>query len=292
MINITCFGEVLLDIFPKLQKIGGAPLNVATRLQSFKNKVSIISRIGNDDDGKKILKFLKTNKVNVEGIQMDSQFKTGTVKVTLDEKGSASYDIEYPVAWDKIELTEISKTITEASDAFIFGSLVTRDNTSRSTLFELLKFATYKIFDVNLRAPYYTEEVLIRLMNQADFIKFNDDELLEICENLDSKSQNLEQNMLLIAENTNTKSICVTRGKHGAVLLYNDKFYYNKGYEIDVVDTVGAGDSFLASLTDQLLKNKSPQEALNFASAVGAIVASSEGANPEINNKDIRLMIN
>ena len=287
MINVACYGEVLWDIFPTHKKIGGAPLNVAIRLQSFNNNVSIISRIGADKKGKKILKFFKENGVNTEGIQIDEFYKTGKVKVMLNEKGSASYDISFPRAWDKIEHTDIVESIAKKSDAFIFGSLIARDDSSRDTLYKLLEVARYKIFDVNLREPYYTIEVLQKLMHQADFIKFNDDEIFEITEDLNSGSKSLEQNILFIAKETNTKTICVTKGRHGAILYFNETFYYNSGYKIEVVDTVGAGDSFLASIINQLLKDTDPQEALNFACAVGAIVASSEGANPEITKKDL-----
>lgn len=288
---MVCFGEVLWDVFPTHDKIGGAPLNVAIRLKSLDNNVSIISRVGADEKGNKILDLFKKNGVSIEGVQIDQQYKTGKVKVMLNEKGSASYDIMYPRAWDKIELTEAAKSITKQSDMFIFGSLATRDNISRNTLFELLKLARYKIFDVNLRPPYYAMDVLERLMNQADFIKFNDDEIFEIADELNSNQNSLEETILFIAKETNTKTICVTKGGNGAILYYNDAFYYNSGYKIQVVDTVGAGDSFLASTVNQLLKDVHPQEALNFACAVGAIVASSEGANPIINKEVIDNMM-
>ncbi|UMB54645.1 carbohydrate kinase [Lutibacter sp. A64] len=292
MKNLVCFGEVLWDVFPNHKKIGGAPLNVALRLQSFNNNVSIITRIGDDEEGLEIKNFIEKHHVQIENIQIDSKLKTGEVKVLLNEKGSATYDINFPRAWDNIQLTENAKKIIKKSDAFIFGSLVARNDVSRDTLFKLLKFATYKIFDINLRAPYYTLEVLSYLMNEADFIKFNDDEIYEISKALDFNTKSLEQNIKFIAEKTNTESICVTKGRHGAILYYNNIFYYNNGYKIDVVDTVGAGDSFLASLTNKLLNGIAPQKALDFACAVGAIVARSEGANPEIENKTIDTFIN
>jgi fructokinase len=287
MANITCFGEVLLDVFPTHKKIGGAPLNVAVRLKSLDNNVYIITRIGTDGNGQKIKDFIKEHNVNKEALQVDKKLKTGKVKVALDNKGCASYDIMFPRAWDQIELTEKAKNIVKVSDAFVFGSLVARDDISRNTLYELLKISKYKIFDVNLRAPYYTIAGLNYLMKEASFIKFNDDEIFEISKELGLDSNSLEENIKFIAETTNTKSICVTKGGDGALLYYNDTFYYNTGYKIEVVDTVGAGDSFLASLINKLLKGIAPQEALNFACAVGALVAGSEGANPEIKEIDI-----
>ena len=142
--------------------------------------------------------------------------------------------------------------------------------------------------DANLRAPYYTAEVLLELMSKADFIKLNDEELYEISQLLESPYHSFEQNIKFIAEKTNTKHVCVTKGAFGAVLYYNDKFYYNSGYFIKVVDTVGAGDSFLASLILRLLRGKSPQKSLNYACAIGALVAGHEGANPMISDKEIK----
>ena len=173
------------------------------------------------------------------------------------------------------------------SDVFIFGSLICRDEISRLTLYSLLEKAKYKVFDVNLRTPYYTIEVINELMLKADFIKLNDEELWEISRKLESPYNSFEQNIKFIAEKTNTNQICVTKGAFGAVLYYNDKFYFNSGYFIKVVDTVGAGDSFLATLIVRLLKGKSPQKSLNYACAIGALVAGQEGANPKISEKEI-----
>lgn len=287
MKNIVCFGEVLWDVFPTHKKIGGAPLNVALRLQSLDNSVSVISSIGDDKKGREIKEYTVEKGVNAAHIQVHKELKTGKVKVMLNQKGSASYDIMYPRAWDKIQLTEENEKLTENSDAFIYGSLAARDETSRHTLYELLKLASYKIFDVNLREPYYTKEVLTHLMEQADFIKFNDDEIFEIGELLNSKTHSLEQNIKFIADFTDTPTICVTKGRHGAILYVDNTFYYNSGYQVEVVDTVGAGDSFLATLISKLLKENQPQEAINYACAVGALVASNEGANPQIKQQDI-----
>ncbi|MBD0776397.1 carbohydrate kinase [Maribacter sp. ANRC-HE7] len=287
MKNIVCFGEVLWDVFPSHKTIGGAPLNVALRLQSLGNTVSIITRIGDDAPGKEIVAFAAKHGVNVDYIQVDTTLGTGAVKVTLNEKGSASYDINFPRAWDNIQFTEQAKKKVQDSDAFIFGSLVARSETSRDTLYGLLKLAKYKILDINLRKPHYTLEVLTYLMKQADFLKFNDDEIFEIASALGATSKSMENIVLFMAEHTHSKSICVTKGRHGALLYHNDTFYYNSGYKIIVSDTVGAGDSFLAALTDKLLKGTPPQKAIDFASAVGAIVASKQGANPKIENQEI-----
>jgi fructokinase len=280
--KIICFGEVLFDVFPTHRKIGGAPLNVALRMASLGINAQIISRVGNDEIGKELLHFIEENGVATDTVQVDENLSTGEVIVQLNDKGSASYTINYPVAWDKIEVTSMAKNAITNADAMVFGSLVCRDLVSHQTLLSLMNLAKYKIFDVNLRAPFYTKELLIELMNKADFIKFNDDELYEISEYMNSPYNSLEQNIHFIAEQTNTKHICVTKGSHGAVLYYNDTMYYNSGYKIEVADTVGAGDSFLAGLLTQLLTGNDAQFAINYACALGALVAQKEGANPKI----------
>jgi fructokinase len=128
-------------------------------------------------------------------------------------------------------------------------------------------------------------------MLSADFIKFNDEEILEIARALQSPFESLEENIHFIAELTHTKAICVTRGKHGALLFWKGQLYENEGYPVKVADTVGAGDSFLASLITYLLTDKDPQTSIDFACAVGALVAESAGANPEISFSRIENMI-
>ncbi|WP_341221810.1 carbohydrate kinase [Polaribacter atrinae] len=287
MSKIVCFGEVLWDVFPTHKKIGGAPLNVAVRLKSFNNDVAMISAVGNDVLGKTILKYINDLKINTEAVEVLEEFTTGEVAVSLNEKGAATYKIVHPKAWDKIPFTAKSSELVKQADAFVFGSLITRDDVSKNTLYQLLELAKYAVFDVNLRAPFYNNEILIDLMCKADFIKFNDDELYEISAFLGSPFHNLEQNIHFIAEKTKTAHICVTKGEHGAVLLYNHQLYYNSGYQIKVKDTVGSGDSFLASLISKLINGASPQKAIDFACAVGALVAEKEGANPIITEKEI-----
>jgi fructokinase len=290
--KIICFGEVLFDVFPTHRKIGGAPLNVALRMASLGIDAQIISRVGNDEIGKELLAFIKENGVTTDTIQVDQNLPTGEVIVQLNDKGSASYTINYPVAWDKIYCGPEEEILVKKADALVFGTLVCRDSVSHASLLEIINYAKYAIFDVNLRAPFYSKELLINLMMQSDFIKFNDDELYEVSAFMNSPYHSLEQNIHFIAEQTNTKHICVTKGSHGAVLYYNEQMYYNSGYKVDVIDTVGSGDSFLAGLLSKLLYENNPQEAIDFACALGAIVAKNEGANPKISTSEINEFMN
>ena len=287
MSYFTCFGEVLWDIFPNEVKIGGAPLNVAFRLRTFENNVAIISAVGKDILGEKIIQYLDDNLINTEFIQTLDDFQTGKVNVSLDVDGSASYEIQFPAAWDHIQMNKRVLTQVEQSNVFIFGSLACRNSVSKNTLFDLLKVANFKVFDVNLRPPHFSQEILNELMSMATFIKFNEEELELIAKDLGANYNSVEGKMTFISNFYKTKYVCVTKGGDGAILLIEGSFYYNAGYKIIVKDTVGAGDSFLATLINNLLSDVKPQTALNYACAVGTLVAGNEGANPGILEKDI-----
>ncbi|MCV9933940.1 carbohydrate kinase [Flavobacterium sp. LS1R47] len=287
-LKAVSYGEVLWDIFENEKKIGGAPLNVALRMKTLGCDVAMISCVGNDADGIAIIDHVKKLGLETNAIIKSEEFPTGIVQVSLDDKGSASYEINYPSAWDKIVLNTTARKLVAEADVLIYGSLVCRDSVSRLALEELLNNNVYKVFDVNLRKPHYSYEIIERLMQSANFIKFNDEELLEITTVMDSPYTSLEENMEFIAQKTNSTALCVTKGKHGALLLWEGKLYRNDGYPIKVADTVGAGDSFLGALITSLLaNNNNPQRAIDFACAVGALVAASVGANPEISETKI-----
>ncbi|WP_035644085.1 carbohydrate kinase family protein [Flavobacterium sp. ASV13] len=290
-LKAVAYGEVLWDVFANEKKIGGAPLNVALRMKTLGCEVAMISCVGNDEDGRAIKEQVKQLGLETDTIVVSEDFPTGLVNVTLNERGSASYEISYPSAWDKIELNDLARNSVANADVLIYGSLVCRDNVSRLSLEEMLQKKVYKVFDVNLRKPHYSYEMLERLMQSADFIKFNDEELLEITAAMSSPFTSLKDNMNFIAEKSEVKGMCVTRGKHGALLMWEGQLYENEGYPVEVADTVGAGDSFLAALIASLLSGKAPQYSIDFACAVGALVAESPGANPEISFSRIEKMM-
>ena len=291
-ITINCFGEVLWDCFSSGKRLGGAPLNVCLRLNSLGIKANMISAVGKDTLGNELLNVITEREMNTHFIAVNPDKKTSTVQVTLDKSGSASYEIVADTAWDNIDLTPALIEQVQSSDIFVYGSLVARQETSLNTLKQLINVAQFKVFDVNLRKPHYNIETLIELMQAANFIKLNDDELYEIAYAMGSKFNSLEQNLEFIAEKTNTPYMCVTKGNHGALLKINDKNYYNSGFLIKVVDTVGAGDSFLGSLIYQLCNTTNAQYAVNFACAVGAMVAQSHGATPELSMEEIEQFMN
>ncbi|MDN3643549.1 carbohydrate kinase [Lutimonas halocynthiae] len=288
--KIVCFGETLWDIFPDKKVIGGAPLNVALRLHSLGDQVRIISSIGNDVDGENLLAYLKEQHLSTDAIQMDAKLPTGNVQVHLDSHNTASYTISEPVAWDHITISQDDIEQIQLSDAFIYGSLSCRKSTSKNTLLTYLSHAKFKVFDANLRTPFYTLQAIVELMNLADLIKLNDEELEEISQFLGIETNSIEGQITQLAVITRTDHICITLGANGAIMYTNSAFYRSQGYKVVVKDTVGAGDSFLATLIHQFVLKIPPQTALDFSCAMGSLVASKNGANAYVSSEEISII--
>ena len=284
--NIVCFGEVLWDLLPSGKIAGGAPMNVAVHANQLGLNAEMISAVGNDELGKGIMSFLLSRGLSVENIQKN-EHKTGFVEVTLDEKGSPSYKIIEPVAWDFIRLTELAKSTVQAADALVFGSLSLRNEISKKTLLQLQTDAKLKILDINLRKPFFTSELTDELLRVADIVKVNDDELEMIC-NWGGQTGNETQNASFLKERYQLNGIIVTRGANGAFFIdENNVLFEHQGFKVTVNDTIGSGDSFLAAFITKWLNGEMPAEALKYACAVGAFVATQKGATPLISEEDI-----
>ena len=284
--KIVCFGEILWDLLPTGKVAGGAPMNVAYHANQLGLATQMISKIGKDDLGKNIIHFLNKKGVDTSLVQTDDAYPTGTVKVTLDAKGGPSYEIISPVAWDYIDVNAANKTAVQNADAFVFGSLSARNKTTKNTLLELLKLADLKVFDVNLRSPFYSRSILIQLLQQADIVKMNDEELETIGRWLDIEDTEAKT-ALQVKNYFDWQQLIVTRGADGAWLFEKNKMISCEGVTIEVQDTIGSGDSFLAAYLSKYLQGELPENCLQFASATGAYVATQKGGTPEFSETQI-----
>ena len=176
--KIVCFGEILWDLLPTGNVAGGAPMNVAYHANQLGTTAQMVSKIGKDELGKELLGFLNKKGVDTSLVQSDGTYPTGTVNVTLDSMGSPSYEIMAPVAWDYINANTTNKAAVQNADAFVFGSLAARNLRTRDTLFELLELTKLKVFDVNLRSPFYSKPLVLKFLQHADIVKMNDEEPL------------------------------------------------------------------------------------------------------------------
>jgi fructokinase len=278
MKNILCFGEILWDAFGDEKIAGGAPMNVARHLVQQHMNVLFASRVGKDASGDGLVDFLKANGLFSELIQLDEKLPTCEVTVQLDKDGIATYIIPEPVSWDNIQTdTALTKAARQAS-AIVYGSLACREEKTKDTLLNLLQETTaLKVFDVNLREPHYTLSTIETLVAGADVIKMNEDEAALL---IGGSNSHIKEKIIEFQKKYHPKTICVTRGEHGAIAWHDYEFYEHPGCPVSVVDTVGAGDAFLAAFVSGLLKNEPMQQLIEKACRVGSFVAGKRGANP------------
>jgi fructokinase len=277
--QVLCFGEVLWDGFGAEKKAGGAPMNVAMHLLQQQIPAQMLTRLGKDDLGDELFAYLESQKLPTQLVQRDQELPTCLVTVNLDENGHAKYTIPQPVSWDNIQPEKMWLKEAFPFDWIIYGSLACRTPASLNTLLQLLKNHVFKVFDVNLRPPHYTLNVIETLAQNADVVKMNDEEILLLSPE-NEQHTSLEDKMKEFSRRYHVKTVCVTLGANGCIVLHQNHFYQHPGFKVDVVDTVGAGDSFLATFIAGLLNQLPMEEILTNASAVGAFVAGSYGANP------------
>lgn len=282
---VYCFGEVLWDVFPTGSLPGGAPMNVNLHINKLGLNTCLISAVGKDEEGDTLLRYLNSNHVNTDYIQRND-LPTGKVMVNLDDPLNAVYDIVFPVAYDAIRLEHLSDLPITNDDFLVYGSLASRDEATLHTLLKFVQRPFTKIFDVNLRKPHYQKEVIITLLKTADWVKLNEEEFSIICSWYTLSPEDKETFKILCGK-WDASLICITKGQEGASLFYQGKLIHHSGYSVKVVDTVGAGDAFLAALIAGFIIQMNPEEMLDQACALGALVAGRAGANPDYELKDL-----
>ena len=277
---IVSVGEVVWDIFPDRRVLGGAPINVAYHLRSLGVDVSIITRIGCDPLAEETLLYLADLGLPLAGVQRDATLPTGCVNVTISADNEPSFDIVAPAAWDAIEYDPAVELLGNKPFALVFGTLAQRDPRSRKTISQLRKLASTRFYDVNLRPPFTTPDLVLDSLVDADLVKMNGDELLQVGKwaAIDTDVKKMVAQQLL--KKYNVAVLVVTEGDSGAWLMVGDQYYQHPGFSTTVADTVGAGDAFFATLIDGYLQERPWAECLERANRRGSYVAGQHGATP------------
>jgi len=284
--KVVCFGEVLWDILPTGAVPGGAPMNVAYHLQKQGKNPALITKIGNDEKGKELITIFSGHGVCTDFFQVDHQHETGKVHATPNEHNEVVYDIVKPVAWDYINWDDSFIDLITNANYFVFGSLAARNEVSKNTLFRLLEIARNKVLDINLRAPHYNRRIVEELLQKADFLKLNLAEQ-ELITGWISNYKTIEDRIKSITDKFKISKIVATMGSDGAKLFMDGNIITHEGFKVEVVDTVGSGDAFLAGLLSKMLDKATNEEALEFASGIGAFIATQRGACPEYDLQNV-----
>jgi fructokinase len=284
-------GELLWDQLPDGPRLGGAPANFAVMAGQLGNHAAILSRIGRDDLGREAVHLLDPLPADTSFLQVDPVHETGLVSVSLHH-GQAEYTIHQPVAWDSMELSDGWIKLAERADAICFGSLAQRSIESRQTIQTLAAQASsrcVRVFDVNLRPPFYSSEVIQESLELATVVKMNDAEVPLILALLGMPVEetgtlaNLRSGAeRLLAEFPTLQMVAVTRGGNGSLLVTRDEWHEHPGFPVKVRDTIGAGDAFTAAMTHYLLRGAELPVLNEAGNRWGSWVASQAGAMPAL----------
>ena len=284
-------GELLWDLLPDGPRLGGAPANFSVMAGRLGNHAAILSRIGRDDLGREAVHLLDPLPADTSFLQIDPLHETGRVSISLNQ-GQPEYTFHQPVAWDSMELSDEWIKLAERADALCFGSLAQRSVESRQTIQTLAAQSSsrcVRIFDVNLRPPFYSSEVLQESLELATVVKMNDVEvplvlaLLGMPVEENGSLANLRTGAeRLLAEFPTLEMVAVTRGGNGSLLVTRERWHKHPGFPIKVRDTIGAGDAFTAAMAHYLLRGAELPVLNEAGNRWGSWIASQAGAMPAL----------
>ncbi len=273
--------EVLWDLLPSGPQLGGAPANFAYHAGQLGAGVQVITRVGRDAYGQKILQRFKEMNIDGGTVQLDDQLPTGTVNVLLNG-GTPQFAIHRNVAWDALSSPQEAQEAAQSASAICFGTLAQR-NRGAATVIQRLVASTpstsLRVFDVNLRQNFYSEEILKQSLENANVLKLNDHELSAISLMFGLKgdvSQKIEQ----LARRFDFRLVALTRAEKGSLLHQSGNWSDLPGRKMEIVDTVGAGDAFTAALVMGLLNQFDLEDIHRIAEDVASFVCSQQGATP------------
>lgn len=281
---IAGIGELLWDILPDTEVLGGAPVNFSYHINALGAEGVPISTVGDDKRGKQALAVLARRGVSTTAITVDKQHPTGHVVATLDKVGAATYSFPDEVAWDHLQVNSYALQIQTKLDAVCFGTLAQRSQHTKDTLLKYVSGVcgkTLRVFDINLRQHFYSSEIIEGSLQLTDILKINSEELTVI-KNIFGGGSDTATFLGRLIEDYELAMVILTRGEQGSMLVTSRDLSEHPGTISPVRDTIGAGDCYTAAATLGFLQGLSLDEINGKANELAAYVCSRQGAMPEI----------
>jgi fructokinase len=278
---VAGIGEVLWDVYPDAAHFGGAPANFACHAASLGAEAWMVSAVGTDELGDRALDSLGQRGVECASVTRDPKHATGRVLVTLDATGQASYEFAADTAWDHLSWSDQRASLARRCDAVCFGTLGQRSSISRDTICRFVEATpptALKVFDVNLRQHFYDTETIESSLQIASALKLNGEELPIVAELCGIKSHAPRDVLMELMTRYELRFAALTHGHEGALLIAAGEESECPAVPTTVVDTVGAGDAFTATLVVDFLRGLSVVEINRHANAVASFVCSQPGA--------------
>ncbi len=288
--KIVAFGEVVWDILPNEKILGGTPSNMVFRCNSFKEEGFLLSRVGDDELGNAALLRLKELGISDENVQVDSEFPTGTVNITLDENNEANFHVTPDVAFDHIEFSAEALKLARNADCLFYGLLPQRFGLSKNTLRELINESSDSVhfLDLKLFEHFFNAKVVEFLLDCSHIVRIKEKEIEFLSRELGIESNNMEDFCALLIKRHKIDLVLITRG-HNGVFAYEKKLgaFYDSGYKIEIEDNIGSGMAFCAGFLHYYLNGKPIQDSLKFGNAAGAMNTTKRGATVFFDKKDV-----
>lgn len=283
--KIISAGEVLWDILPSSEHLGGAPFNFAWHAHHLGHEICFVSAVGNDQHGNLAVKKMSEAGLSTRFVRRVPNCPTGIVTVAMDSLGLPHYTIHRPAAYDFPALSpaDFDALLNPSPDWIYFGTLEQMSAPAHDFTLRLLASAptSKRFYDLNLRANSYTPELVRTLAGHANVVKLNEQEVPVLREIAAVRGGSGEQFCRNCLSAFDLDAICITLGSQGCALLMDNEYLEAPGFSIEVADTVGAGDAFSAALVHGINAGWPLSQIAGFANRVGGLVASRPGGTPE-----------
>ena len=275
-------GELVWDLLPDGEVLGGSPINLIYGLHCLGQPAAAVTAVGEDRLGRRALRQLRRLGLSTRSVQT-SELPTGTVDVSLNEQGEPTFHIHENTAWDSLVWGPELEELADSAGAVCFSTLGQRSAPSRRTIRRFLEAApesALRVLDINLRPPYYDADLIQASLQRAGVVKLSDPELDTVSRLLGIRAGSPRARLAELLDAFELELICLTRGARGSLLLTGDEACEHPGFQVEVADTVGTGDAFLATLVYYLLRGASLETISRAANRLGSWVASQPGATP------------
>lgn len=289
--KIISIGELLWDVLPEGEHLGGAPFNFAVHARRLGHEVCFLGAVGEDDRGRRALQLARQLDLPAAFIRQIPGQPTGIACVTVED-GQPRFRIPRPAAYDFLQLSggDLDRLASFHADWIYYGTLHQAHAESRRLTSRLIEHMPWmrRFYDVNLRADCYNAGLIRALMQQADVVKLNDAEVATIQTLFGTALDSLPAFCAHYSDLFGWDAVCVSLGARGCAVYSGGHYEELPGYAIKVADAVGAGDAFAAAFLHGLAQGWPISRTGDFANRVGAVVASQRGGTPEWTLNEVR----
>lgn len=281
---ILSIGEILFDIFPEGRRLGGAPFNFAYHLHCLNIPVRFLGRIGSDPEGQDIVDFLKASVFPTDDLQIDAEHPTGRVEVTIDAQKGPQFNILTDMAYDYITATpSIEQYVAQNCRLIYFGSLIQRTPHAARIVRRLLQQRSPRarcLYDVNLRPDCFDADVLEFSLHETDILKLNEDEITALAAMKTMRGDTVAIANTLMSR-YDIEMVVLTSAEQGSRIFTSDSQHHiEPSRDVQIADTVGAGDAYAAMLAIGILRQWPPEQILSAAQSLATAVCGISGAVP------------